>query len=108
MLEKASGELKMSLLLRGGEGSFESLSNGSLKRKRADTETSRTLETVATGDIHDLICVGFGPASLAIAVALHDALEEANHISSEPKVCFLEQQPEFRWHAGMMLPDAKM
>jgi L-ornithine N5-monooxygenase len=98
----------MSLLLRGGEGSSESPSNGSLKRKRADTETSRTLETVATGDIHDLICVGFGPASLAIAVALHDALEQANHTSSKPKVCFLEQQPEFRWHAGMMLPDAKM
>lgn len=68
----------------------------------------RTLEAVDIGDVHDLICVGFGPASLAIAIALQDALEDASNASFKPKVCFLEQQPDFRWHAGMMLPDAKM
>ncbi len=51
--------------------------------------------------VYDLICVGFGPASLAIAVALHDL-----HIDA--RVLFLERQPQFAWHAGMLLPSAKM
>ncbi len=60
-------------------------------------------------EVHDLICIGFGPASLAIAVALNDALDTANCIDSEePKVCFLEKQHQFAWHAGMLLPGSKM
>lgn len=57
-----------------------------------------------------MICVGFGPASLAIAVALNDALEEDCLTASthRPKVRFLERQPKFAWHAGMLLPGAKM
>ena len=50
---------------------------------------------------YDLVCVGFGPASLAIAVALHDSGVEA-------RVLFLERQSEFAWHAGMLLPSARM
>lgn len=57
--------------------------------------------------VHDLICVGFGPASLAVAVALHDALE-AGTLHEAPNVLFLEKQPRFAWHAGMLLPGAKM
>ena len=62
------------------------------------------------GDLHDLVCVGFGPASLAIAVALQDALEEGQPRLStyRPKVRFLEKQHQFQWHAGMLLPGAKM
>ena len=61
----------------------------------------------------DLICVGFGPASLAIAVALHDALSlssssSSSSFSSSPKVLFVEKQVRFAWHAGMLLPGAKM
>jgi L-ornithine N5-monooxygenase len=59
----------------------------------------------------DLICVGFGPASLAIAVALHDATYHGRKdfsSSYSPKVCFLEKQCSFRWHAGMLLPGSKM
>jgi len=59
----------------------------------------------------DLICVGFGPASLAIAVALHDALEAGTQLTptgAPPKVLFLEKQEKFAWHAGMLLPGAKM
>lgn len=66
-------------------------------------------------EVHDLVCVGFGPASLAIAVALHDALEAratAPGLSSinekPPKVVFLEKQQGFAWHAGMLLHGAKM
>lgn len=57
--------------------------------------------------VHDLICVGFGPASLAVAVALNDALE-AGTLKTPPKVLFLEKQTQFAWHAGMLLPGAKM
>lgn len=61
-------------------------------------------------ELHDLICVGFGPASLAIAVALHDALERGDRTlrTHKPKVRFLERQAEFAWHAGMLLPGSKM
>lgn len=57
--------------------------------------------------MHDLVSVGFGPASLAIAVALHDALED-NHNHPWPKVKFLERQSEFSWQAGMLLSGARM
>ncbi|KAJ9144089.1 L-ornithine N(5)-monooxygenase [Pleurostoma richardsiae] len=56
---------------------------------------------------YDLICAGFGPASLAIAVALHDAMEEGK-IREPPNVLFLEKQAQFAWHAGMLLAGAKM
>ncbi|KAI1387108.1 L-ornithine 5-monooxygenase [Hypoxylon trugodes] len=73
---------------------------------------SSHLEKASPGDIHDLICVGFGPASLAIAVALHDSIEKGNlsrnSDGGSPKVLFLERQPRFAWHAGMLLPGAKM
>jgi L-ornithine N5-monooxygenase len=53
----------------------------------------------------DLLCIGFGPASLAIAIALHD--DQAT-ITPTPEALFLEKQPQFAWHAGMQLPGAKM
>lgn len=66
-------------------------------------------------ELHDLVCVGFGPASLAIAVALHDALDGTDPSldmpelrGRPPKVAFLEKQPHFAWHAGMLLPGARM
>lgn len=57
--------------------------------------------------VHDLLCCGFGPASLAIAVAIHDAME-AGTLKTAPNVMFLEKQSRFAWHAGMLLPGAKM
>ncbi|KAJ6262345.1 hypothetical protein Dda_3152 [Drechslerella dactyloides] len=54
-------------------------------------------------EVYDLICVGFGPASLAIAIAIYEMLPEAR-----PKVLFLERQQQFVWHAGMLLPGSKM
>ncbi len=50
---------------------------------------------------YDLICIGFGPASLAIAVALHDRVIKT-------RVLYLERQRSFVWHAGMLLPNARM
>ncbi len=68
---------------------------------------SRYLRGLKVEGVYDLVCVGFGPASLAIAVALHDALEEGS-LKELPRVLFLERQPRFAWHAGMLLPGAKM
>ncbi|KAI0878671.1 L-lysine 6-monooxygenase (NADPH-requiring)-domain-containing protein [Hypoxylon argillaceum] len=70
------------------------------------------LKPAPATEVHDLICVGFGPASLAIAVALHDSIEAGKlpgaNAQTTPKVLFLEKQPRFAWHAGMLLPGAKM
>ncbi|PFH60116.1 hypothetical protein XA68_11444 [Ophiocordyceps unilateralis] len=63
------------------------------------------------GDNYDLVCVGFGPASLAIAIAMHDALARGARLladGSAPRVLFVEKQVGFAWHAGMLLPGAKM
>lgn len=56
--------------------------------------------------MQDLICIGFGPASLAIAIALEE--RNANLLGPGPKVSFLERQSQFAWHSGMQLPGAKM
>lgn len=68
------------------------------------------LQRYSDDEVQDLVCVGFGPASLAIAVALHDALEAGESFlgTHTPKVRFLERQQAFAWHAGMLLPGAKM
>ncbi|KAI5788365.1 L-lysine 6-monooxygenase (NADPH-requiring)-domain-containing protein [Geopyxis carbonaria] len=50
---------------------------------------------------YDIICVGFGPASLAIATALHDR-------ELPSRALFLERQPKFAWHSGMLLPGSRM
>ncbi|KAJ4414077.1 PAK- GC kinase Sid1 [Gnomoniopsis sp. IMI 355080] len=68
---------------------------------------SAHLQASDVNSVHDLVCVGFGPASLAIAVAIHDSLE-AGTLQKAPNVLFLEKQPNFAWHAGMLLPGAKM
>ena len=57
----------------------------------------------------DLLCVGFGPASLSIAIALSDKLFATAPASRVlPRVQFLEKQDKFAWHAGMQLSGAHM
>ncbi|KAK8252514.1 L-lysine 6-monooxygenase (NADPH-requiring)-domain-containing protein [Phyllosticta capitalensis] len=65
------------------------------------------LKPTPENELHDLVCVGMGPASLAIAVALNDAIENGQ-VDHVPKVAFLEKQPQFAWHAGMLLDGARM
>lgn len=85
---------------------------GSLPTRNAPSIRSPfRLSSTDRDDVHDLVCVGFGPASLAIAVALHDSLDASKKTpmaEGEPKVRFLERQGAFKWHAGMLLPGAKM
>lgn len=77
--------------------------------RRALLENSSHLQPTDPEALHDLICVGFGPASLAIAAALHDALATPGRLAEQrPKVAFLERQAHFSWHDGMLLPDARM
>ncbi|OOQ88860.1 ornithine-N5-oxygenase [Penicillium brasilianum] len=80
---------------------------------RTQAPVNRTLlRSVPTDEMHDLLCVGFGPASLAIAIALHDAMDPALSRTAtgsfKPKVCFLERQKQFAWHAGMLVPGSRM
>lgn len=71
------------------------------------TANQSRLRPAVSDEVQDLVCVGFGPASLAVAVAVHDALE-AGTLKTAPKILFLEKQHRFAWHAGMLLPGAKM
>ncbi|KAL0946573.1 hypothetical protein HGRIS_012776 [Hohenbuehelia grisea] len=60
--------------------------------------------------VYDLIGLGFGPANVAVAGALVERWD--NHPSTTDcpikKVLFLEKHDKFRWHPGMLLPDARM
>ncbi|KAJ5902672.1 FAD-dependent pyridine nucleotide-disulfide oxidoreductase [Penicillium taxi] len=84
-------------------------------QKRAHTQSLSSFEafpSTPADELHDLLCVGFGPASLAISIALHDALDPAlnpnANTSFTPKVCFLERQKKFSWHSGMLVPGSRM
>lgn len=69
--------------------------------------TKATPKTNPDNDQYDILCIGFGPAALAIAIALRENQE--NHPSAtQTRVLFLEKQPEFGWHTGMLLPGSKM
>ncbi|TGO36654.1 hypothetical protein BHYA_0118g00080 [Botrytis hyacinthi] len=78
----------------------------SLKMNDLSLSPEETLTSNSSAETLDLICVGFGPASLAIAIALHDAYSKSS--LPPPKVLFLEKQSEFAWHAGMQIPGARM
>ena len=43
---------------------------------------------------YDVVGIGFGPANLAIAIALQEQAE-----LDDLQYCFLEKQPRFEWHA---------
>ncbi|CAG7953431.1 unnamed protein product [Penicillium salamii] len=74
-------------------------------------QTGRSLlRPTGSDEMHDLLCVGFGPASLAIGIALNDAMDPAlgSKANFKPKVTFLEKQNQFAWHSGMLVPGSRM
>ncbi|OGE55192.1 hypothetical protein PENARI_c005G00002 [Penicillium arizonense] len=79
---------------------------------RTQPQTGRSLLRPTPADeMHDLLCVGFGPASLAIGIALNDAMDPglgASQTNFKPKVTFLEKQNQFAWHSGMLVPGSRM
>src|SRR5690242_13694438 len=50
----------------------------------------------------ELIGVGFGPSNLAVAIAAGELG------AAGPRQLFLERQPRFGWHRGMLIEDATM
>ncbi|CAM5522064.1 lysine N(6)-hydroxylase/L-ornithine N(5)-oxygenase family protein [Streptomyces tanashiensis] len=60
-----------------------------------------------TTPVYDVVGVGFGPANLALAIAVEEYNEQAAP-GEELTAVFLEKQPNFGWHRGMLLPDATM
>ncbi|MER5428960.1 SidA/IucD/PvdA family monooxygenase [Streptomyces sp. NPDC002588] len=57
--------------------------------------------------VHDVLGIGFGPSNLALAIAVEE------HNTGSPReerlsACFLERQPRFGWHRGMLIDDATM
>ncbi|WP_372461023.1 lysine N(6)-hydroxylase/L-ornithine N(5)-oxygenase family protein [Rhodococcus yananensis] len=56
-------------------------------------------------DVHDIVGIGFGPANLALSIAI----EEHNAAAGTAlRACFFERQPEFAWHPGMLLDGSTM
>jgi L-ornithine N5-monooxygenase len=53
--------------------------------------------------VFDLIGVGFGPSNLSLAVRL---AEDAK--MTRMTHCFIERQPAFGWHRGMLLDECRM
>ncbi|KAH9854246.1 lysine/ornithine N-monooxygenase [Lenzites betulinus] len=65
----------------------------------------------ATAPLYDVIGLGFGPANVAIAGAIIEKWGPAGNTSGHAtlqQVLFIEKQPEFRWHPGMLLPNSRM
>ncbi|WFC98198.1 taxifolin 8-monooxygenase [Malassezia yamatoensis] len=55
--------------------------------------------------VYDLAGIGFGPANLALCIALHES-EEAK--LKNFSMIFLEMQPQFAWHPALLLPGAQL
>lgn len=53
--------------------------------------------------VFDLIGIGFGPSNLALAVRLAEEAGKGRY--ADLAHCFIERQPEFGWHRGMLLDD---
>ncbi|WP_082508065.1 lysine N(6)-hydroxylase/L-ornithine N(5)-oxygenase family protein [Methylobacterium sp. Leaf113] len=76
-----------------------------LRSPAADSEAFTFGGERPDGAVQDVIGIGFGPSNLALAIAL----DEAGRRSGRPaRVRYLERQPEFLWHGGMLLPDSGM
>ncbi|MFF7262587.1 lysine N(6)-hydroxylase/L-ornithine N(5)-oxygenase family protein [Streptomyces sp. NPDC008159] len=65
--------------------------------------------TLQTGpdSIYDVLGIGFGPSNLALAIALHEHSVRAPG-GDGLRVGFVERQPRFGWHRGMLIDDATM
>lgn len=58
------------------------------------------------GPVFDILGVGFGPANLAIAIALAERNIKPDQV--QIRACFVESYPHFAWHPAMMLPGSRM
>jgi L-ornithine N5-monooxygenase len=58
-------------------------------------------------EVYDLVGVGFGPSNLALAIAVAERNGQVD-ADNAVTVRFLESQPRFGWHRGMLIEDATM
>lgn len=58
-------------------------------------------------DVFDIVGIGFGPANLALAIAIEEH-NGAAEPGAELRACYFERQPGFEWHPGMLLEGATM
>jgi L-ornithine N5-oxygenase len=63
-------------------------------------------EPAEQSDIYDVVGIGFGPANLALAIAVTE--HNAERDNRPVRALFLERQPRFGWHRGMLIDDATM
>jgi L-ornithine N5-oxygenase len=63
-------------------------------------------ELVGDPDLYDVVGIGFGPANLALAIAV--AEYNARPAATPVRSLFLERQRCFGWHRGMLIDDATM
>lgn len=54
-----------------------------------------------TRHVHDVVGIGFGPANLALAIAIEESGTPVHAV-------FVERQQHFHWHPGMLLDGTKM
>lgn len=68
-----------------------------------------TGSNLRTGDeeVLDIVGVGFGPANLALAIAIEEHNESCDP-GLQVRAAFVERQPQFGWHPGMLLEGATM
>lgn len=56
-------------------------------------------------EVYDLVGIGFGPANLALAIALRESQEAQD---SRINYTFVEKQANFAWHSSLLLPGAQL
>lgn len=59
------------------------------------------------GPTYDLVGIGFGPSNLALAIAVEE-YNSAAMAEDRITATFVERQPEFGWHRGMLIDGAVM
>jgi L-ornithine N5-oxygenase len=66
------------------------------------------LNEIDQSELYDVVGIGFGPANLALAIAIHEHNKDISNPSLRVGAIFVEQQPCFGWHRGMLLDGTTM
>ncbi|SNX84745.1 probable l-ornithine N5-oxygenase [Melanopsichium pennsylvanicum] len=61
--------------------------------------------TVLKDDIYDLLGIGYGPAHLALSIALRESVDASE---ASFKSHFLEKRGYFAWHPALLLPGSQL
>lgn len=77
---------------------------------RANSETDAASITQSTvslleEEIYDFVGIGYGPAHLALSIALRESTEAQE---SHFKALFLEKRDYFAWHPALLLPGSQL